>query len=97
MVNDLEQLLTFAGIPRETMTDDKLAYARRQTAAGTVYFISNQGEKDFDGWIPLQAAAVSAAIFNPMDNKYGMAKTRPASGGRLEVYVRLHPFRIIDH
>ena len=93
--SDLEQLLTFAGIPRETMTDDKLAYARRQTPAGTVYFITNQGEKEFDGWISLQAEAVSAAIFNPMDNKYGMAKTRPASGGGLDVYTRLKPFESV--
>ena len=61
--SDLEQLLTFAGIPRETMTDDKLAYARRQTPAGTVYFITNQGEKEFDGWISLQAEAVISSYF----------------------------------
>ena len=36
--NDLEQLLTFAGIRRETMTDDNLAFARRQTRQ--VLFIS---------------------------------------------------------
>ena len=90
--NDLEQLLTFAGIPRETMTDDKLAFARRQTRSGTVYFIANQGEKEFDGWIPLHTDAVSAAIFNPMDNRYGMAKTRQATAGGLEVYTRLKPF-----
>jgi hypothetical protein len=34
--NDLEQLLSFAGIERETMTDQKLAFARRQTPTGTV-------------------------------------------------------------
>ena len=90
--NDLEQLLTFAGIRRETMTDENLAFARRQTRSGTVYFIANQGEKGFDGWIPLQTDAVSAAIFNPMDNRYGMTKTRQSTAGGLEVFTRLKPF-----
>ena len=90
--NDLEQLLAFAGIPRETMTDDGLAYARRQTLSGTVYFIANQGEKLFEGWIPLQASAASAAIFNPMDDRFGLAKSRTTRNGTIEVYASLKPF-----
>jgi len=90
--NDLEQLLTFAGIGRETMTDHKLAYARRQTPTGTVYFITNREEKAFTGWIPLLAGASSTAIFNPMTDKYGLAKSRQTSTGVLEVYARLQPF-----
>jgi hypothetical protein len=74
------------------MTDHKLAYARRQTRTGSVYFITNRGEKEFDGWIPLVATASSAAIFNPMDDKYGLAKSRQTSAGGLEVYARLQPF-----
>ncbi len=90
--NDLEQLLAFAGIPRETMTDNELAYARRQTLTGTVYFIANQGEKVFEGWIPLQASAASAAIFNPVDDRFGLAKSRTAKNGTIEVYASLKPF-----
>jgi hypothetical protein len=83
--NDLDQLLAFAGIPRETMTDKKLAYTRRQTLTGTVYFITNQGEKEFEGWIPLQATAASAGIFNPMNDKYGLAKSRQTPSGGLSI------------
>ena len=90
--NDLEQLLAFAGIPRESMTDSGLAYARRQTMTGTVYFIANQGEKVFEGWIPIQTAAASAAIFNPMDDRFGLANSRPLKNGALEVFARLKPF-----
>jgi hypothetical protein len=74
------------------MTDQKLAFARRQTQTGTVYFVTNRGEKVYDGWIPLLATASSAAIFNPMDDKYGLAKSRALSNGGLEVYARLNPF-----
>ena len=90
--NDLEQLLAFAGVPRETMTDSGLSYARRQTQTGTIYFITNQGENVYDGWIQLQAAGASAAIFNPMNGRFGLAKSRPATSGILEVYTRLQPF-----
>ncbi len=38
------------------------------------------------------ATASLAAIFNPMDDKYGLAKSRQTSAGGLEVYARLQPF-----
>ena len=90
--SNLEQLLVFAGIPRETMTDHKLAYVRRQTGTGTVYFITNLGEEEFDGWIPLQEASSYSAIFNPMNEKFGVAKSRKSNSGGFETYAKLRPF-----
>lgn len=90
--NNLDKLLAFAGIPRETMTDKGLAYTRRQTLTGTVYFVTNLSETVFEGWIPLQSTGSSAAIFNPMNDKYGLAKSRQTSAGGLEVYACLQPF-----
>ena len=89
--SNLEQLMIFAGIPRETMTDQGLAFTRRQNLDGTVYFITSQSDKPFDGWVSLQASGASAAIFNPMDDRLGLAKTRVTSGGNLEVYLRMNP------
>lgn len=89
--SNLEQLMIFAGIPRETMTDQGLAFARRQNINGTVYFITSQSDKPFDGWVSLQASGGSAAIFNPMDDRLGLAKTRVTAGGDLEVYLRINP------
>ncbi len=89
--SSLEQLMIFAGIPRETMTDQGLAFARRQNLNGTVYFITNQSDKPFDGWVSLQASGGSAAIFNPMDDRLGVANTRVTAGGSLEVYLRMDP------
>ncbi len=89
--NNLEQLLVFAGIRRETMSDDHLMFIRRETPAGFTYFICNKGEKAYDGWIPLNVAATSAAIFNPINNKYGLAKYRMAKPGLIEVYARIYP------
>lgn len=89
--SDLEQLLTFAGIPRENMSDHGLAFVRRQNLNGTVYFITNRGDKSFDGWVSLQSAGRSAAIFNPADARMGLAKSRLSRGGSMEVYLRLDP------
>lgn len=89
--SNLEQLFTFAGIPRETMTDHGLAFVRRQNLNGTVYFITNDGDKPFDGWLSLQAGGTSAAIFNPTDDRTGLAKTRVGTGGGTEIYLRLDP------
>ena len=89
--SDLEQLLTFAGIPRETMADHGLAFARRQNLNGTVYFITNQSDKHFDGWVSLQTGGTSAAIFNPMDDRLGLGQTRLSAGGGLEIYLRIDP------
>jgi hypothetical protein len=88
--NNLEQLLLFARIQRETMADRQIRFVRRETRTGFNYFISNQGEKAFADWIPLQVNALSAAIFNPMTGNFGMADYRSPKSSVIEVYVRLN-------
>jgi len=90
--SDLEQLLTFAGIPRENMSDHGLAFVRRQNLNGTVYFITNHNDKSFDGWVSLQSGGRSAAIFNPSDDRMGLAKSRLSRNGGMEVYLRLDQY-----
>jgi hypothetical protein len=91
MGNDLDQLLSFAGIKRETMADVKIKYVRRETKSGFTYFLLNSSDKPFEGWLPIQAKAVSAALFNPMTEQFGTAKVRTAAGSATEVYTRLSP------
>ncbi|MGD0341883.1 MAG: glycosyl hydrolase, partial [Bacteroidales bacterium] len=89
--SDLDQLLSFAGVKRETMADSKINYVRRETKTGFIYFILNSSDKPFDGWLPVQVKAVSAALFNPMTEQFGTVKIRTASGGSTEAYARLSP------
>ena len=89
MGKDLDQLLSFAGIKRETMADSKICYIRRETKTGFTYFIYNSSNKSFDGWLPIQTKASSAALFNPMTEQFGTAKIRSAAGGATEIYARL--------
>jgi len=88
---DLDELLGFAGIKRETMADNHIKYTRRISGTGYYYFLNNQGNKMYDGWLPLRAKVSSAALFNPMTEEYGIAKSRINKEGNLEIYARLDP------
>lgn len=88
---DMDQLLTYAGVERETMVDNGLQYVRRSHDGGSYYFIANWGDKAVNGWVPLATPAKSAALYNPMTEQTGMAALRPAARGGSEVYVQLAP------
>jgi hypothetical protein len=88
---DLDELLGFAGIKRETMVDNHIKYTRRISGTGYYYFLNNQGNKLFDGWLPLRVKVSSAALFNPMTEEYGITKSRINKEGNLEIHARLDP------
>ena len=93
--NDLNLLLAFSGIRREPMSDNGLRFSRRISKSGSCYFILNQADKPFNGWMQLQIKGKSAAIFNPMTGISGLAETRISSSGNLEVYSQLLPYESI--
>ena len=87
--DDPGQLLSFAGLERETMTDSGLAFVRRETPAGFVYFIKNKAEKTFEGWLPISTVTASAGIYNPMDGRSGTAIIRPGKDEGPEIYIKI--------
>ena len=93
--NDIQLLLAYGGIRRETLVDNGLKFSRRIVGTGSSYFILNQSDKSIDEWIPLQVKDKSAAVFNPMTAVFGVAKTRLSSRGNLEVYSQLLPYESI--
>jgi alpha-L-rhamnosidase len=88
---DLGQLLSFAGIKRESLVDGGLQFVRRKYDKGRYYFILNSGNEPFEGWVSLQAGARSAAIFNPMSGEKGMAAQRDSESGGNQFYLQLAP------
>ncbi|MBK7133086.1 MAG: glycoside hydrolase family 2 protein [Bacteroidales bacterium] len=86
---DLNSLLTYAGIKREPMSDRGIKFVRRETKTGFCYFINNQSDKAFKGWLPLSVKASYAAIYNPMTEKTGTAQKRISGNGESEVYMNL--------
>ncbi|WP_197933086.1 glycosyl hydrolase [Spirosoma aureum] len=90
--NDTDELLTLAGVKRETLADNGLQYIRRRHATGHYYFIVNWGDKPVDGWMPLAGAqsSKSAALYNPMTEQTGIAALRTRNTTN-EVYLQLAP------
>lgn len=89
--SDLEQLLSFAAIKRETMVDNGIKFTRRKYENGNYYFIVNQGTTLFDGWLPLGSKYVSAALLNPMTGDLGLSKIREGSNGSTEIFANIKP------
>ena len=92
--SDLEQMLSYAGIKRETMVDSGLQFIRRTDKDNHYYFIVNSGDHDVDGWVPLQireGRTKSAAVFDPMLGQRGLAALRTSQTGTTEVYLQLAP------
>ena len=88
---DVPQLLAQAGVRRETLVDNGLQFIRRRHAGGHYYFLANWGDKPLNTWMPLQTAAKSVAIYNPMTEQTGLASFRTPAGGTPEVYLQLAP------
>jgi hypothetical protein len=88
--DSIDELLSFAKVRRESMVDKGLQYTRRKNDNVTIYFIANHSERAIDEWITLQVNCKSAAIYNPMNVKLGMAKFQ-FNEGKTQVYVQLAP------
>ncbi|MDZ7897166.1 MAG: glycosyl hydrolase [Arcicella sp.] len=83
---NLESILSVATVQRETMLDKGLKFVRKKYTKGNYYFVNNDSGKDFEGWVNLQTAFQSAALYNPMTGTLGMAKY---SAKTQEVYLQM--------
>jgi hypothetical protein len=87
---ELNSLLSYAGIRREPMADNGIKFVRRESKTGSYYFINNQSDKPFEGWLPLSVKASYTAIYNPMTEKTGTAQKRISVNGESEIYMKLN-------
>ncbi|MBO0938312.1 glycoside hydrolase family 2 protein [Fibrella sp. HMF5335] len=89
---NVSEILTQAGVARETMADQGLVCVRRTMGAKTIYFVANQGTDTLhtSGWVRLATRAKSVAMYNPMTGQTGMARIRPTASST-DVYMPLLP------
>ncbi|MBN2029148.1 glycoside hydrolase family 2 protein [bacterium] len=85
---NLDRLLQFAQVRRESMVDLGLEYIRRTDGKHQIYFIVNPLDAPVEGWIPLQTPAQTAAIFDPMTGEKGTAALRKY-GEYADIYLQL--------
>ena len=91
VADGLPALLENAEVQPEGMYAQGLQCIRREKPDGSFYyFISNPTKRRFAEWIELNVNYTSAALYNPMTEKSGWAKTRKDSDKR-EVYLQLKP------
>lgn len=86
---ELEPLLARAGVRRETMVDRGLHFTRRRLEDGHAYLVVNQGKEAVEGWVRLEVAGTSAAVYDPMQGATGYAAARSPESGRMEVYLQI--------
>ncbi|MDQ3842517.1 MAG: glycoside hydrolase family 2 protein [Bacteroidota bacterium] len=92
---DIDALMQAAGVQRETMLDKGLQFVRRKNTDGYTYFINNRTNKAVQEFITLNRKAGSAALFDPMTGKSGLAKWRTGNNNEVEVLVQLQPFESV--
>jgi hypothetical protein len=89
--DDINQLLAFAAVKRESLTDEGLQFTRRKYDKGYYYFLVNNSKSKVDGWVPLGVKANSVVLFDPMFKQSGLAKIRRSTNGYPEIYLQLSP------
>lgn len=75
---------------REPLADAGLNFLRRATPEGRVYFVTNLTAKPVQHWVAL-ANSARYLVLNPLDGKFGVARSRSGAGSDLEVFLQLAP------
>ena len=88
---ELYYVVNYANARSETLTEEGLKFVRRKISNGFNYFISNSSKKEVDGWININCAAASVALYDPMDGKSGLAEFTKGDHGTTDVYLQLKP------
>ena len=87
--DNLEPLLARVRVPREALVDLGLEFARRRTTAAAITSSSITGDRDVDGWMPLNDRAPAAVVFDPMTGRRGLPRSPPLEPRALEVELAI--------
>jgi hypothetical protein len=89
---EIKYLLANAGVRHEGyLAEEKLKCIRREIAGSEYYFIVNDGKEKFDNWVLLNTELQNAALYDPMMQRSGVAKTRQGDSNTLDIYLQLMP------
>jgi hypothetical protein len=91
---DLDAMLIAADARKEKLSEQHLQFIRRKNTDGNIYFIDNRSDQAVSAWVPLQTIAASVGLFDAMNVKSGLAKSRTAKG-TTEVWLQLQPFESV--
>jgi hypothetical protein len=88
----IKYLLANANVRHEMyLADNHLKCIRRKINGGEYYFITNDGKETFNDWVLLNTEFHNAALFDPMMQRSGVAKTRQGDNYTLDIFLQLKP------
>ncbi len=89
---EIRYLLANAGVRNEEyLSYKKLQFIRRKINGGEYYFITNDGKEMFNDWVLLNTPLQHAVLFDPMQQRSGVAKTRQGDNNTLDIFLKLAP------
>ena len=89
---EIKYLLANADVRHEMyMADNKLKCIRRKITGGEYYFIINDGNETFNDWVLLNTKLRHAVLFDPMQQRSGVAKTRDGDANTIDIFLHLAP------
>lgn len=86
---DIVRSLQLANIRHENMAEAGLSFIRKKNANGTLYFVSNLGNKFHNGKIQLATTAEAISIYNPLQQKSGLIPFKRISPSLIEISIAL--------
>ena len=90
--DEINELLANAGVRCETfLAKNKLQFIRRKINGGEYYFISNDGKTAFNDWAQLDTRMKYAVLFDPMQQRSGVARTKQGENNALSIFLQLAP------
>lgn len=89
---EIKYLLANADVRHEMyLADHDLKCIRRKINGGEYYFITNEGKETFNDWVLLNTKLQHAALFDPIMQRSGVAKTRQGDNYTLDIFLQLKP------
>jgi hypothetical protein len=89
---EIKYLLANANVRNEMyLADDHLKCIRRKIKGGEYYFIINDGKQTFNDWVLLNTRFHNAALFDPLMQRSGVARTREGDNYTLDIFLQLKP------
>ena len=88
--DNLEELLTTAGVHREPLVDLGLKFVRRRDNDGWMYFIVNHSNRQIKEYVPLSVSVRNVVFLDPMTAATGNARVR-SKGTQTDVLLDLQP------
>jgi len=89
---EIKYLLANANVRHEVfLADNKLQAIRRKINGGEYYFITNNGKTAFNDWVLLNTKLQNAVLFDPMQQRSGIAKTKQGDNYTLDIFLQLAP------